>query len=86
VPVNFTPRKPKPAVINALPGTSPTFTGFGAALQDLLRRKSLVHVLPLSQAALKKSGVVTTVADFASATLPLLQFGWDAVDSQSHYP
>ena len=52
-------------------------------LQDLLRRKSMVYTLPLSQAALKKPGVVTAIADFASATRPLLQFGWDAIDSRS---
>ncbi len=53
------------------------------ALQDLLRRKSLVYALPLTQTALKKSSLVTTIADFVIATLPLLQFGWDAVDSKS---
>ena len=53
------------------------------ALQDLLRRKSLVYALPLTQAALKKSSVVTTIAEFVCATFPLLQFGWDAVDSKS---
>lgn len=53
------------------------------ALQDLLRRKPLVHILPLTQAALNKPSVVTKIADFVSATMPLLQFGWDAVDSKS---
>ena len=53
------------------------------ALQDLLRRKSLIYKLPLTQAALKSPKVVTALADFVSATLPLLQFGWDAVDSRS---
>ena len=50
---------------------------------DLLRRKSLIYKLPLTQAALKSPKIVTALADFASATLPLLQFGWDAVDSRS---
>ena len=53
------------------------------ALQDLLRRKSLIYKLPLSLVALKTSSVVNALADFSAATLPLLQFGWDAIDSRS---
>ena len=53
------------------------------ALQDLLRRKSLIYKMPLTQAALKSPKVISMLADFSAATLPLLQFGWDAVDSRS---
>ena len=53
------------------------------ALQDLLRRRSMIYKLPLTQAALKSPKIVTALTDFANATLPLLQFGWDAVDSRS---
>ena len=53
------------------------------ALQGMLRRKSMIYKLPLTQAALKSPTVVGVLADFSAATLPLLQFGWDAVDSRS---
>ena len=53
------------------------------ALQALLRRKSMIYKLPLTQAALKSPKIVGVLADFSAATLPLLQFGWDAVDSRS---
>ena len=53
------------------------------ALQALLRRKSMIYKIPLTQAALKSPKVIGMLADFSAATLPLLQFGWDAVDSRS---
>jgi len=51
-----------------------------ADLRDALRRKSFLARRPLTQAALGTPAVVGTIADFAAAALPLLRFGWAALD------
>jgi uncharacterized protein (TIGR02453 family) len=43
---------------------------------DAVRMKSFVSVHPLDRAALGRPDLVTRIADFAVAALPLLQFGW----------
>ncbi len=45
-----------------------------------LKLRNLVVSRHLPPAALVEAGLVGTLADFAAATLPLLAFGWDAID------
>jgi uncharacterized protein (TIGR02453 family) len=57
--------------------------GFEAApetLHDDLRRKNFVVRRPLAKAALRKPDIVGSIADFAAAAMPLLSFGWEAID------
>ena len=49
-------------------------------LQAALRRKSFIVRRALPQAALGRPALVATIADVAEAALPLLRFGWAALD------
>ena len=51
----------------------------GTPAADLVKLRSLVGQQHLSAAALAEPGLVTQIADFTQAALPLLRFGWDAV-------
>ena len=51
------------------------------ALSDSLRLKSFTIARPLSLAEISRPALIETVADFASAGLPLLQFGWSALQN-----
>jgi uncharacterized protein (TIGR02453 family) len=46
-----------------------------------LKLRNLVVHRPLSPEALASPALVAAIADFAATTLPLLEFGWDSVDS-----
>ena len=50
-------------------------------LAEHLKLKSLIVSRPLAVKDLRASSLVATLADFAVATLPLLNFGWAAIES-----
>ncbi|WP_376090842.1 DUF2461 domain-containing protein [Roseomonas sp. CCTCC AB2023176] len=49
-------------------------------LLDALRRKSFIVRRPLTRDELSRPGLVTAMTDFAAAAMPLLRFGWKALD------
>jgi uncharacterized protein (TIGR02453 family) len=51
-----------------------------SAVAWALRLRNLIVHRPLPAAALGRPALVGTIADFAAETLPLLEFGWDALD------
>jgi uncharacterized protein (TIGR02453 family) len=57
--------------------------GFDAAtvgdLEAVIRLKSFVVGRPIAPAALHDSGLIDSLVDFATAGLPLLEFGWRAL-------
>lgn len=50
-------------------------------LADALKRRSLLVARPLAEADLRDPALVATLDAFARAALPLLRFGWSALDA-----
>ena len=50
---------------------------------DILRRNSLIVSNPLTQKAVKDTRLPETLATFAEASTPLLNFGWQAIEASS---
>ena len=51
----------------------------GTEVADLVKLRSLVARRPIAKKALAGPALVGLLADFAQASLPLLEFGWEAV-------
>ncbi len=52
----------------------------GSAIDPVLRLKNFIVQRPLSDKDVQGRALATKIADFAAQALPLLRFGWDAVD------
>jgi len=58
----------------------------GSAVADALRLRSLVVSRPIAEASLGDPKLVGEVAKFAKAAMPLLNFGWRAIDAVHDSP
>ena len=56
----------------------------GSAIDPALRLKNFIVRRPLSDKAVQGRALPTKIVDFAEQALPLLRFGWDAVDEITH--
>ena len=52
----------------------------GSAIDPALRLKNFIVRRPLADKVVQGRGLATKIVDFAERSLPLLRFGWDAVD------
>jgi uncharacterized protein (TIGR02453 family) len=55
-------------------------------IAEILKLKSFVVQRELSEASLGRPRLVKEIADFAETALPLLKFGWEALDRRTNEP